>query len=74
MRKGHVGGVVTGREKIWTLSYTDDINSNYSERAYRKEMIKIVKSYFEKKELNLNVGKSKVLQLVLKKGKGKKNK
>lgn len=72
MERGQAGGVVIGREKIWTLAYADDITLLAKKPEDLKEMIKRMKRLLDKKQLTLNAEKSKVL--IFNKGKNKKKK
>lgn len=69
LRRNQDGGMVIGKEKVWSLGYADDIVL----LAYRAEelrnMIWRLKRYFDKKELILNAEKTKVMRF--RKGKGR---
>ncbi|XP_039313601.1 uncharacterized protein LOC113005705 [Solenopsis invicta] len=71
MEKGQVGEVV-GKEKIWTITYADDIVLLAERQAELKEMMKRFRKYLEKKELSLSADKSKVL--VFENGRGRRKK
>ena len=70
MRKNQAGGVRVGKEKIWTLAYADDIALLANEPKDLKDMIRRFGTYLERKGLQLNAEKSKVL--IFHKGRGKK--
>lgn len=52
MCKEQEGGLVRGRKKLWTLSYADDV-ALMAKRRFKK--------YLEKKGLELNVDKTKIM-------------
>lgn len=72
MRKGQAGGIVIGSEKIWTLAYADDMVLIAKERKELKEMMRRLEKYLDRRKLELNADKTKVL--TFKKGRGKKKK
>lgn len=61
LRRGQTGGMVIGREKIWSLAYADDIVLIAKDAQELKEMMGRLKTYLDKKDLTLNTGKSNVL-------------
>jgi len=69
MEKGQTGGVVIGKEKLWTITYADDIVLLAKAETDLKEMIKRFRKYIEKKGLSLSSDKSKVM--VFEKGRGR---
>lgn len=72
MRKEQTGGVVIGREKVWSISYADDIVLLAKSEQELKGMLKRFKKYLEKKGLLLSPEKSKVL--VFERGRGSRRK
>lgn len=68
LQEAQAGGIVIGK-KIWSLAYADGIALIPKTPEELKEMIGRMKRYLEKKELTLNVEKSKIL--TFKKGRGK---
>lgn len=72
LRKGQAGGVVVGRKKIWTLAFADDLALLARNRAEMKEIIMRFERYVDRKKLEVNVQKSKIM--VFKKGRRKKKK
>ena len=71
MRKVNERGVRIGREKVWTITYADDIVLVATGQTELKEMIQRFRKYTKKKKLELNTEKSKVL--VFEKGRGRKD-
>jgi len=69
MRKEQLGGVVVGKEKVWSIIYADDIVLLAKSEQELKNMMSRFKKYLRKKELMLSPEKSKVV--VFEKGKGK---
>lgn len=63
MKKGQAGRMVVGREKFWTIMYTDDIVLLAEDEGEMKEMMKRFKRYLEKKRLLLSAEKSKMMYL-----------
>lgn len=61
-----------GREKIWSLAYADDLVLLAMSPQELKEMMGSLKKYLEKKELNLNAEKSKML--IFRKGRSQRKK
>ena len=72
MSMGQTGGVVIGKEKIWSMAYADDMVLLAKSEWEMKEMIKRFEKYIKKKKMILNVEKSKIV--VFKKGRRGKNK
>ena len=68
-RKAQSGGVVVGKEKVWSLAYADDIVLVAKEANGMKEMMKNLERYIRRKMLSVNVLKTKMM--VFKKGGGK---
>jgi len=63
MRKEQTGGVVMGKEKIWSISYTDDIMLLAKSEQELKGMMKRFRKYTERKGLILSSKKSKEIVL-----------
>lgn len=72
LRRKQAGGVVIRREKIWSLAYADDLVLLAMSAQELKEMMGSLKKYLEKKDLNLNAEKSKML--IFKKGRSQRKK
>lgn len=72
LRRGRAGGVVIGREKIWSLAYVDDIIRLAKNAQDLKEMLGRMNLYLERKDLVLNGGKLKVVVFKRKKRQKKK--
>lgn len=72
LRKGQTGGLVVGREKLWSLAYADDIVLVAKEANELREMIRNFSKFLEKRELILSAEKSKVM--TFKKGGGRRKK
>lgn len=70
MRKEQAGGVTIGKEKFWSLTYTDDMVLVARNEEDLKGMLKRFRRYLSKKRLTLNVEKSKII--VFENGKGRK--
>ncbi|KAL6430596.1 hypothetical protein ACFW04_006887 [Cataglyphis niger] len=56
-----MGGVKLGGIKVYTLAYADDVVLIAEEEEGMRSMIGKLEGYLEKKGLELNVGKSKIL-------------
>lgn len=56
------GGVKIGKERIYTLSYADDIVLMAENEEEMKSMIERLETYLNKKGLELNVKKTKILR------------
>jgi len=70
MRKVKWGGIkMCGGERIYTLAYADDIVLLAEEEDEMRSMIGRLEEYMERKGLELNVGKTKVMRF--KKGGGR---
>ena len=61
MQKCVEGGIRVGRKKIWTIVYADDIVLLALSEEALSEMIKLLEKYLQKKELELNAKKSKIM-------------
>ena len=61
LRKGQAGGIVVGERKVWLLTYADDIVLMADREEELKEMLKRFKKFFNKAELELNTGKTKIV-------------
>ena len=57
MKKEQTGGVMVGKEKIWTITYADDIVLIAKEEQDLKGMIRRFKRYIERKGLILSTEK-----------------
>ena len=72
MRKGRWGRVKLGEEKIYTLAYADDVVLMAEDEEGMKGMMARLERYAERKGLEVNAGKSKVMRF--KKGRGREKK
>ena len=61
LRKEIEGGIVVGKQKVWSLIYVDDITSNAKEEKELKGMTNRLRRYVIKKRVKLCVEKSKVM-------------
>jgi len=61
MKKGQVGGVLTGKNRIWTLAYADDLVLLAKNEESMKEIMRRLKRYLRDKNLQLNAENSKML-------------
>ena len=61
-KKVQEGGLVLGRKKIYTLSYADDVILLANNATRMKEMLRRIRRYIERKGLELNVKKSKMME------------
>ena len=71
MRKAQEGGVRIGRKKIFSLSNADDVILLANNDTGMREMLKRFRKYIEKKGLELNIEKSKVMEFRKKGGRRK---
>lgn len=62
LAKAQSGGVVIGRKKFWSLAYADDVVAVATTEKELREMISRLIQYFDRRELVLNVEKSKILK------------
>ncbi|KAL6416889.1 hypothetical protein ACFW04_013103 [Cataglyphis niger] len=62
MSRGGWRGVRLGEIKVYTLAYADDVVLIAKEEEGMRSMIGKLEGYLEKKGLELNVGKSKILR------------
>lgn len=62
--------MVTGKEKIWSLAYADDIVLLAKSTEELKELMRTLEKYLARKELILNLSKSNVF--IFERGRGKK--
>ena len=63
MRRAQAGGIRIGRCKFHTLAYADDMALVARTESELKEMIRVLERYLSKRDLELNVGKTKVLRV-----------
>jgi len=61
MKKGQVGGVWIGKNRIWTLAYADDLVLLAKNEESMKETMRRLERYLRNKNLQLNAEKSKML-------------
>ncbi|XP_043501615.1 uncharacterized protein LOC122523806 [Polistes fuscatus] len=69
MRKGQEGGCRVGNEKVWSVSYADDIVLIADREEELKGMIRRFKKYLEKKKMILSDTKTKIMVFEKRKGK-----
>ncbi|XP_025993782.2 uncharacterized protein LOC113004505 [Solenopsis invicta] len=62
MGKVRWGGVVLGEERIYSLSYADDIVLLAEEEGEMRSMIERLECYMDRKGLEVNAGKTKVMR------------
>ncbi|KAH0816889.1 hypothetical protein GEV33_005903 [Tenebrio molitor] len=55
------GGVVVGREKVWSLAFADDMVIVAKSEREMKEMMRNLEKYVRKKKLEVNVEKTKMM-------------
>jgi hypothetical protein len=55
------GGVVVGREKVWSLAFADDMVIVAKSERKMKEMMRSLGKYVKKKEPEVNVDKTKMM-------------
>lgn len=72
MRKGKWGGMSIKEEKVYTLMYADDVVVLAEDEYGRKVLISRLERYLERKGLELNVQKTKIMRF--RKGGGRKRK
>ncbi|CAD6216275.1 GSCOCG00011331001-RA-CDS, partial [Cotesia congregata] len=71
LEKGRWGGVeLSGGKKVFSLAYADDVVLLAKEEDEMREMIRTLERFVEKKRLEVNVGKTKVMRC--RKGGGRK--
>lgn len=61
MKKGQVGGLQVGSERLWSLAYADDLVILAKNEKGMKEMMKRMEKYLKRKRLQLNTDKSKMV-------------
>jgi len=69
MKKGQVGGVLIGKNRIWTLAYADDLVLLAKNKKSMKEIMRRLERYLRDKNLQLNEKKSKMLCFRKRRGK-----
>ena len=62
LRKGKWGGVRVGQKIICTLAYADDVVVLAESEEEMESMIRRLEGYFEKRKLEVNVGKTKTMR------------
>jgi hypothetical protein len=61
LRKAQAAGVVVGREKVWSLTFADDMVIVAKSEREMKEMMRNLEKYVRKKKLEVNVEKTKMM-------------
>jgi len=61
LKDREIGGVEIGRIRIWNLAYTDDIVLLAKNKEVLEDMIGTFKKFLRNRNLELNVGKFKIL-------------
>ena len=61
LKKAQDGGLILGRKKFLSLCYADDIDMVARDEEQMRAMLETFKKYLTRKELSLNVNKSKVM-------------
>ncbi|XP_043494714.1 trichohyalin-like [Polistes fuscatus] len=69
MRKGQEGGCRVGNEKVWSVSYADDIVLIADREEELKGMLGRFKKYLERKKMILSETKTKIIVFEKRKGK-----
>jgi len=72
MRKIRWGGVRLGAERVYSLAYADDVVLLAEDQESMKSIMERMEIYLDKKNLELNVGKTKVVRF--REGKGRMSK
>ena len=62
LRKGKWGGVQVGQKRICTSAYADDVVVLAKREEEIESMIRRLEGYFEKRKLEVNVGKTKAMR------------
>lgn len=62
LKKGRIGGVQIGKGRIWSLAYADDLVLLAKNEEKIEEMMKRMERYLKRKKLQLNTGKSKIVE------------
>lgn len=62
LKKGRIGGVQIGKERVWSLAYADDLVLLAKNEEGMKEMMKRMERYLKRKKLQLNTEKSKIVE------------
>lgn len=62
MRKGKWGGMSIKEEKVYTLMYAEDVVELAEDEYGMKVLISRLERYLERKELELNVQKTKIMR------------
>jgi len=70
MKKGQVGGVLIGKNRIWILAYVDDLVLLAKNEESMKETMRRLGRYLRNKNLKLNAEKSKMSKY-FRKGEGR---
>jgi len=70
-KKGQVGRVLIGKDRIWTLAYADDLVLLAKNEESMKEIMRSLERYLRDKNLQLNAEKSK---MCFRKGGGRRRK
>jgi hypothetical protein len=61
LTKARGGGVVVGREKVWSLAFANDMVIVAKSERKMKEMMRSLGKYVKKKEPEVNVDKTKMM-------------
>lgn len=61
MSKRGIGGIGVGKERIWTLSYADDIVVLAKNREALLDMMDTLGRFFKERKLDLSAEKSKII-------------
>lgn len=61
LRRAQAGGVTIGRQRIHMLAYADDVLILAEDADQMKEVIRILKKYFELNAMTANIGKTKIM-------------
>lgn len=61
LSNAQAGGVIVGKKKIWSMSYADDVVCLAKSKEELREMMKTIGKYMDKRDLKVNVKKTKVM-------------
>lgn len=70
-KERNVGGINLGKERIWSLSYADNIVLVAKNREAMLDMISTLKGFLKNIKMTLNVEKTKMLVFKRKRNEGK---
>lgn len=62
IRKRRLGGIKIRGRKVYSLAYADDVALVVEGEGGMKGMMKVLEGYLERKKLELNVGKTRIMR------------